>query len=154
DQARAMGAMALFGEKYPDIVRVVQMGDFSRELCGGTHLDSVGQVGLFKIIGEESVAAGIRRITALCGRAALDHVRQEEEILSDLSAALRVPSGKLGERLSGLLDEIKTLKKQAAQRRSDSAPRLSADELLASATSVGGNAVIIRALDGASPDEM
>ena len=75
--------MALFGEKYPDIVRVVQMGDFSRELCGGTHLDNVGQVGLFKIIGEESVAAGTRRITALVGKAALDYVRQEEEILSD-----------------------------------------------------------------------
>ena len=81
EQARAQGAMALFGEKYPDIVRVVQMGDFSRELCGGTHLDSVGQVGLFKIVGEESVAAGTRRITALTGKAALDYVRQEEEIL-------------------------------------------------------------------------
>ena len=69
EQARAQGAMALFGEKYPDIVRVVQMGDFSRELCGGTHLDSVGQVGLFKIVGEESVAAGTRRITALTGKA-------------------------------------------------------------------------------------
>ncbi len=79
--------MALFGEKYPDIVRVVQMGDFSRELCGGTHLDNVGQVGLFKIIGEESVAAGTRRITALVGKAALEYVRQEEEVLGDLAAA-------------------------------------------------------------------
>src|SRR5262249_21939477 len=91
EQAKAQGAMALFGEKYPDIVRVVQMGDFSRELCGGTHLESVGQVGLFKIVGEESVAAGIRRITALTGKAALDYVRQEEEILGDLAATLRVP---------------------------------------------------------------
>ena len=80
---RAQGAMALFGEKYPDIVRVVQMGDYSRELCGGTHLDNVGQVGLFKIIGEESVAAGTRRITALVGKAALEYVRQEEEILGE-----------------------------------------------------------------------
>jgi alanyl-tRNA synthetase len=72
EQAKAQGAMALFGEKYPDIVRVVRMGEFSRELCGGTHLESVGQVGLFKVIGEESVAAGVRRITALTGRAALE----------------------------------------------------------------------------------
>ena len=77
-EARAKGAMALFGEKYPEIVRVVRMGEFSRELCGGTHLDNVGQVGLFKIVGEESVAAGTRRITALTGVAALELVRQEE----------------------------------------------------------------------------
>ena len=92
--------MALFGEKYPDIVRVVQMGDFSRELCGGTHLDSVGQVGLFKIIGEESVAAGTRRITALVGKAALDYVRQEEEILADAGhfvASSRRPGSRASE---------------------------------------------------------
>ena len=89
------------------------MGDFSRELCGGTHLDNVGQVGLFKIIGEESVAAGIRRITALIGKAALDYVRQEEEILGDLAATLRVPPGQVGQRVTALLEEIKTLKKQA-----------------------------------------
>ena len=88
-QARSHGAMALFGEKYPEIVRVVQMGDYSRELCGGTHLDNVGQVGLFKIIGEESVAAGTRRITASVGKAALEYVREEEEILASLASQLK-----------------------------------------------------------------
>src|SRR4029077_19629526 len=112
EQAKTQGAMALFGEKYPDIVRVVELGDFSRELCGGTHLDSVGQVGLFKIIGEESVAAGTRRITALVGKVALEYVRQEEEILGDLAALLRVPAGQVGERVYGILEEVKTLKKQ------------------------------------------
>src|SRR5262249_3211411 len=87
-EARAQGAMALFGEKYPDIVRVVQMGEFSRELCGGTHLENTAQVGLFKIVAEESVSAGTRRITALTGLAALDHVRHEEEALAAAAAAL------------------------------------------------------------------
>ena len=113
-EAKALGAMALFGEKYPDIVRVVRMGEFSKELCGGTHLDNVGQVGLFKIIGEESVAAGTRRITALTGQAALDLVRQEEESPGpdrrEPSAFPRISSA------TGwptLLEEIKTLKKQS-----------------------------------------
>ncbi len=154
EQARSQGAMALFGEKYPDIVRVVQMGDFSRELCGGTHLDSVGQVGLFKIIGEESVAAGIRRITALTGKAALEYVRQEEEILAELAGTLRVPPAQVGQRVTALLEEIKTLKKQASQRPREAGGGVSAEELLAEALDVAGAAVIVRAVGGISPDEM
>jgi alanyl-tRNA synthetase len=153
-QARANGAMALFGEKYPDIVRVVQMGDYSRELCGGTHLENVAQVGLFKIIGEESVAAGTRRITALVGKAALDLVRQEEEVLGELSAQLRVPSSQIGDRVSTLIEELKTLKKQITQRRAESPSRITADELLAGAQSLGGAAVIVQAVENVSPDEM
>ncbi len=154
DQARTLGAMALFGEKYPDIVRVVQMGDFSRELCGGTHLDSVGQVGLFKVIGEESVAAGIRRITALTGKAALDYVRQEEEILAELSGSLRVPPGQVGQRVAALMDEVKNLKKQASQRPRDTGSSVSADDLLAGAESVAGATVVVRAVGAMAPDEM
>src|SRR5262249_13560366 len=145
---------ALFGEKYPDIVRVVQMGDFSRELCGGTHLDNVGQVGLFKIIGEESVAAGTRRITALVGRAALEFVRQEEEILNDLAALLRVPAGQIGERVTTLLEEVKTLKKQSSQRRQETGARVSADDLLVNAKTICGAAVVIQAVENVTPDEM
>jgi alanyl-tRNA synthetase len=154
EQARNQGAMALFGEKYPDIVRVVRMGDFSRELCGGTHLDNVGQVGLFKVIGEESVAAGTRRITALVGKAAIDFVRQEEDILANLATALRVPTGQVVERVTGMLDEIKALKKQVTQRRPEPGARVTADDLLATARQVAGATVVIQAVENVAPDEM
>jgi alanyl-tRNA synthetase len=154
DQARTLGAMALFGEKYPENVRVVRMGEFSRELCGGTHLDNTSQVGLFKIIGEESVSAGTRRITALTGKAALDLVRQEEEILAGVASLLKVPTALAAERLSALLDENKALKKQAAQPRADAAPSTSADDLLASATTIGEARVVIVAVKDASPDAL
>ena len=154
EQARAQGAMALFGEKYPDIVRVVQMGDFSRELCGGTHLESVGQVGLFKIIGEESVAAGVRRITALVGKAAIEYVRQEEDVLAELATTLRVPPGQVGQRVASLLEEIKALKKQAGERRVDKGQAISADDLIAGAKEIGGATVVVQAVGAASADEM
>jgi alanyl-tRNA synthetase len=154
DAARAAGAMALFGEKYPDIVRVVQMGDYSRELCGGTHLDSVGQVGLFKIIGEESVAAGTRRITALVGKAAFDYVRQEEDVLSTLAASLRVPAGQVTDRVNALLDEIKTLKKQVSQRRPEAGSQVTADDLLATAHKIAGATTVIQAVENMTPDAM
>ncbi len=89
-EAKSLGAMALFGEKYPDVVRVVQMGEYSRELCGGTHLDNAGQVGVFKVLAEEPVSAGTRRITALTGKAALDYIRQEQQTLAIVAAALKV----------------------------------------------------------------
>ncbi len=143
-EAKSLGAMALFGEKYPDIVRVVRMGDFSKELCGGTHLDNVGQVGLFKIIGEESVASGTRRITALTGQAALDLVRQEEEVLAQVAATLRVPQSQLGDRVAALVEEIKTLKKQASQRKADTGGKVSVDDLVAGAENVGDATVVVQ----------
>jgi alanyl-tRNA synthetase len=154
EQAKALGAMALFGEKYPDIARVVQMGDFSRELCGGTHLDSVGQVGLFKIIGEESVAAGTRRITAITGKSALEFVRQEEDVIAELASSLRVPAVQIGQRVASLLDEIKTLKKQAGERRTEKAQAVSADDLLAGAREIAGTTVVVQSVGSATPDEM
>ncbi len=153
DEARKSGAMALFGEKYPDIVRVVQMGDYSRELCGGTHLDNVAQVGLFKIIGEESVASGTRRITALVGASAFEHVREEEELVTSLAETLRVPPAQVAVRASALVEENKTLKKQASRPR-DAAAKTSADDLLAGAESIAGARVVVAALEGVSADDM
>ena len=135
-QARETGAMMLFGEKYPDIVRMVSMGEFSKELCGGTHLDNSGQVGLFKIVGEESVAAGTRRITALTGTAALQHVREQEAVLAETAALLRVPPAEVPARVAALAKEVRDLKKQLT-----AAPRpggVTADQLLAEADKIGG----------------
>ncbi|HEV3163145.1 MAG TPA: alanine--tRNA ligase [Isosphaeraceae bacterium] len=154
EEARKLGAMALFGEKYPEIVRVVQMGTFSRELCGGTHLDSTAQVGLFKILSEESVSAGTRRITALTGKEALDYIRQEEEALAEVAGALRVPPSQAAGRVAALLEEVKTLKRQAAQRKAESPTKLSPDDLLAAAVPVGDVQVLARALDATPPDEL
>ncbi len=153
-EAKSLGAMALFGEKYPDVVRVVQMGDFSRELCGGTHLDNVGQVGLFKVIAEEPVSSGTRRITALTGKAALDYVRQEQQTLASVAAALKVPPSQAAERVAVLLEENKALKKQVAQRRTESAPKVAPDDLLAAATLIGSTRVIAASMGAATPDEL
>jgi alanyl-tRNA synthetase len=152
--AKALGAMALFGEKYPDIVRVVQMGDFSRELCGGTHLDNVAQIGPFKIVGEESVAAGTRRITALTGKEALRFVRQEEEVLHAVAAALKAPTGLVAARVEALQEELKTLKKQASQCKAEAGPQVSADDLLAAATRLGDIRIITHTVASATPDEL
>jgi alanyl-tRNA synthetase len=114
----------------------------------------VGQVGLFKIIGEESVAAGTRRITAVVGKASLDYVRQEEEILATLAASLRVPAGQVNERVNSLLEEVKTLKKQVSQRRPETGSRVSAEDLLAAAHEIAGATVVIQALDNVTPDTM
>jgi alanyl-tRNA synthetase len=152
-EAKALGAMALFGEKYPEVVRVVRMGEFSRELCGGTHLDSVGQIGAFKIIGEESVAAGTRRITALTGAAALDFIDQEEAILDQVGMLLRVPATQVATRVQALLDEVKSLKKQATARKAE-APSVSADDLMGGAVTAGDVTVVAAEVAGASPDEL
>ena len=153
-EAKQLGAMALFGEKYPEIVRVVAMGEFSRELCGGTHLDNTAGVGLFKIIGEESVSAGTRRITALTGQAALDHVRREEDVLSEAAAALKIPPALVGERIGALLAETKSLNKPAAPRPAEKTEKTAPDDLLAGATGLGDTRVVTAAIATATPDEL
>ena len=135
-------------------VRVVQIGEYSRELCGGTHLNSAGQVGLFKVVAEEPVSAGTRRITALTGHAALEAIRQEQQILAGVAAALKVAPGQAVDRVQALLDEIKTLKKQAAQSKVATAPKLVPDDLLAAAATVGSVRVVAAAAGGMAVDEL
>ena len=147
--ARKAGAMMLFGEKYPDVVRMVAMGQFSKELCGGTHLTNTAQVGTFKIIGEESVAAGTRRITALTGKAALRNVRQSQATLSRAAAALRVPPDEVADRVEALVKEVRQLKKQAAGPKGGG---VSVDRLIADAVEIGGVKVIIAEVPGGPND--
>jgi alanyl-tRNA synthetase len=108
------GAMALFGEKYGDRVRVIRIGDFSTELCGGIHLDATGQIGLFKVVNEGAVASGVRRIEAVAGEDALRHVGQQEAALRESASLLKIPPLELPKRLQKLLDEQKQLEKQLA----------------------------------------
>jgi alanyl-tRNA synthetase len=143
DAARKSGATALFGEKYPDRVRVVSMGDFSRELCGGTHLSNTGQVGLCKIVGEESVAAGTRRITALTGGKALEKVRHDEQMLVELAQLVKAPRIEdLPQRVSSLVEEVRTLKHNLQKASAQAAVGL-VDELVAKAIDVNGVKIIV-----------
>jgi len=104
--------MALFGEKYGDRVRVIRIGDFSTELCGGTHLGSTGEIGLFKVVSEGAVASGVRRVEAVTGEAALRHVGEEEAALRESAGLLKIPPLELPQRLQKLLDENKQLERR------------------------------------------
>jgi alanyl-tRNA synthetase len=127
EEAIKAGAMALFGEKYGDEVRVVSMGgadvnkganrSFSTELCGGTHVSRTGDIGFLKIIGETGLAAGVRRIEAVAGEAALDYVNVREKLLADAAATLKSAPQDLGSRIAGLLEERKRLERELADTR-------------------------------------
>jgi len=150
-EALRSGAMALFGEKYGDRVRVIRIGDFSTELCGGTHLDATGQIGLFKVTDEGAVAAGVRRVEAVTGEPALAHVGREEAALRESAGLLKIPPLELPRRLAALLDDQKRLEKQVAQLESKLA-RNQAQDLVTAAKQVAGVAVLAARLDGLDPD--
>ncbi len=149
--ARKTGAMMLFGEKYPEIVRVVSMGDFSRELCGGTHVSNTGEVGLFRIVGEESVSAGTRRVTAMTGRGALERTRQGEAALAEVAATLRVAPAEVPNRVAAMAKEIRELKKQLSAGK---AGGVTADKLLEQSEKLNGAAVVIAEAAGADAQLM
>jgi len=112
DSAKKSGAMALFGEKYEDEVRVITVGDFSKELCGGKHVRRTGDIGLVKIISESSVAAGIRRIEAITGRSVIELNRQNEKLISDLSAMFNSSKDNLVQKADELISRVKSLEKE------------------------------------------
>ncbi|HEX3397446.1 MAG TPA: alanine--tRNA ligase [Steroidobacteraceae bacterium] len=148
DQAKAAGAMSLFGEKYDSDVRVLSIGDFSMELCGGTHVQRAGDIGLFKITGESGVAAGVRRVEALTGRGAYEWVVRTDQVLRDIAAMLRGSREDVDEKVRELVERSRKLEKEVQQLKSRLASGHGGD-LSASAKDIGGIKVLAAQIDGA-----
>jgi alanyl-tRNA synthetase len=152
EEAQKLGAMMLFGEKYPDTVRVVSMGEFSKELCGGTHLDNTAQTGFLKIVGEESVAKGIRRITALTGMAAVARAQRDEGLLRRMAGSLRTAVEELPDRVDALSKQVRDLQKKASA--APKAEGLGIDQLVANAAEVQGVKIVAADVPGGTPQSM
>jgi alanyl-tRNA synthetase len=145
-EAGEAGAIALFGEKYGERVRVVKMGD-SVELCGGTHVGRTGEIGLFKLVSEGGVSAGVRRVEALTGRAALEHVAREEERLAEVARLLGGTTAEVADKLRALLDRQKKLERELEAMKARAASSATAD-LSAGAVEVGGIKVLAARIEG------
>ena len=144
DEARRLGAMMLFGEKYGDRVRVVDMGDYSRELCGGTHVDRTGQIGMIKVLSEASIGSGVRRVDALVGLDAFRHLSAEHLLVSNLAEQLKSRPEDLPERVGQLVERLRTAERDLEKVRAD-AVLASAGALAAGAEDVGGTALVAQA---------
>jgi alanyl-tRNA synthetase len=148
DAAVASGAMALFGEKYGDEVRVLRVGDFSTELCGGTHVSRAGDIGLFKLVSEGGVAAGVRRIEAVTGEGAVEYVEQTDDLLRGVSALVRATREDVAQRVQENLEQIRSLERQVRSLQDRLASGQGTD-LAGSAIDVGGVKVVATQLIGA-----
>jgi alanyl-tRNA synthetase len=155
DAAKKIGAMALFGEKYGDQVRVVSVGDWARELCGGTHVANSGQLGVVKLIGESSIGAGVRRVEALVGADAYSFLAREHILLNSLTEIIKGARVEdLPERVQGLLDKIKEIEKELAAVRSAQA-LASVDQLASTSVMIGETSFIGGVLpDGVAGDDL
>jgi len=153
DEARSLGAMALFGEKYGNVVRVVRAGDYSIELCGGTHLRSTAQAGLIKILGESGVAAGVRRIEALTGVSALKYYHEKEEQLNSIAAALKTTPQESLRRVETISAELKAAQKEIEQLK-DKLVSSSFDEVLGKAVDIDGIKVVTARFDQLDMDAL
>ncbi len=153
EEAKSSGAMALFGEKYADEVRVLRMGDFSTELCGGTHVNAVGDIGLFKITAETGIAAGIRRIEAVTGQRAIEWMEADEERVQRVAEMIKSGREEIEDKLSQILERNRRLEKELEQLKAKLASAAGSD-LAADAVSVGEVKVLAAHLDGADPKSL
>src|SRR5690606_23692615 len=154
DEARAMGALALFGEKYGDEVRVVEVGDYSRELCGGTHVARSGQLGLIKVVGESSIGAGVRGVEALVGIDAFRHLARESVLVSQLAEQVKARKEELPERISGIVSRLREAEKELEKLRAQQVLAV-AGSLADGAKDIGGIAFVgHRAPDGTAADDL
>jgi len=147
DAAKAKGAMALFGEKYSEQVRVLTMGDFSVELCGGIHAKRTGDIGLFKIVTETAVAAGIRRIEAITGETAIEWLQHQQTLLNQSADLLKSDVNSITDKISLLQDKFKKVEKEL-QTLKEKAALQAGNDLAQSAVKIHGVSVIMQQLDG------
>ncbi|WP_322780544.1 alanine--tRNA ligase [Frankia sp. Cas4] len=154
DEARRTGAIAMFGEKYGDRVRVVSIGEYSRELCGGTHVRRSGQLGLVKLLGESSVGAGVRRVEALVGLDAYRYLAREAVLVAQITDVLKAPRAEVPERLAGVLGRLRDAEKELEKLRAAQV-LAAAGDLASAAEDVGGVALVAHhAPDGTSADDL
>ena len=153
DEAKKLGAMALFGEKYGDIVRVVSVEDFSCELCGGSHVKNVGQIGRFKIVSEGGIAAGVRRIEAVTGRAAIKDAARQAKLLNEVSALMKVRAEDLPAQVEKILAEDKSMRKQLDELQKIK-EQAEAQKLLVGGEEVGGLKYLKGVVQAKTPEEL
>lgn len=147
DEAKAKGAMALFGEKYDDEVRVVTLGEFSTELCGGVHVERTGDIGLFKIVSESGIAAGVRRIEAVTGETALNYFESQEQTLNNIAAMVKADVVNVSSKVEQVIQRNKQLEKEIEQYKQQLASQAGAD-LVNQAVDFNGVKALIANLDG------
>ncbi|HKL76982.1 MAG TPA: DHHA1 domain-containing protein, partial [Gammaproteobacteria bacterium] len=153
DQAQARGALAFFDEKYGEQVRVITMGPASMELCGGTHVARTGNIGLFKIVEETGIAAGVRRITALTGQEAVNHVQRQEDQIGRIAGLLKGARDEAADRVGELSDRARELEKEVERLKSKLASAASGD-LLDNVQEIGGIKVLTASLEGQDPKSL
>ena len=153
DEAKKLGAMALFGEKYGDTVRVVNMGGYSIELCGGCHLKNTSEAGLCKIVSEGGVAAGVRRIEAVTGEGVLKYIEEKNAIIADSAAALKTTEGELVHRCENVMEELREQQRKI-DVISEKIAHASANNVMAGVKHIGGLEVFITQMDGSTVDAM